>query len=283
MVRKRLMLAVLLVALVALAGCGAADTGGTPTESEPGDANGSVPGNASELAVDAMASVEGYRVEATETRAVIGPQTQVVEIEQRIEVDRATRRLHRAANQSAAGRTVAVDTYLVNGTVYERSPVYVTQFSAEWIRIDAEENFTRAFRAADPLARQMRVLETASFTANGTTTIDGHEVRRIETDADPERLEGLFAELLGGPASGFNESTVSLTDAAYTFWIDAETDLPVRVAGDIETRVSLRGQEATLEQSFTFEYDYESSVSIDLPESASSAVPLSEAVNGTGR
>lgn len=279
--RRRLLIVVVLALSVPLAGCSALDTGATPTATEPGETNGTVPDNTSEQAVEAIASIEKYSVEATETRIVIGPQRQIIEIEQRADVDRADRRLYLAANRTAAGRTVAVDTYLVNETVYERSPAYVTQFSAEWIKVDTDGNFTRAFRVADPLTSQTRVLETASFEANGTETVGGRDAYRIETDSNPERLEELLAELVGGPASAFNESTYSIEDAAFTFWIATDTNRPLRVTGDLESQVATQGQQVTLQQSFAFEYDYETAVSIDLPDAASNAVSLSEALNGT--
>jgi hypothetical protein len=281
MTRHRLVFAVVLALSVPLAGCSALDAGGTPTATTTGGENGTVPDGVSDRAAEAIESVETYRVDATETRTIVGAQTQVIEIEQSADVDRTDHRLHRAGNQSVGGRTVAVDTYLVNETVYQRSPAFVRQFSAEWIEVDTGGNFTRAFEVADPINRHHRVLETASFAADGTETIAGKEAYRIETESDPERLEDLFAELIAGPTSGFNESTYSLNDATYTFWIDAETDRPLRVAGSLESQVASRGRQVTLQQSFTFAYDYESAVSIDLPEAASNAVSLSGALNGT--
>lgn len=279
--RRRLLLAVVLAVMISVAGCSALDTGGTSTATEPEGTDGTVSGDTSERASEAIGSVQNYHVEGSETRTVIGPQRQTIEIDQRIDVNREDQRLHVAANQTALGQTVAVDTYLVNETVYERSPAYVQRFSTEWIEVDTEGNVTRAFRAADPLVRQARVLETASFEANGTETIDGQEVSRIEAEVDPERLEDLLAEVIGGPGSGFNESTYSLTNATYTFWIATDTNRPLRVSGELESQVVTQGQEVTLRQSFDFEYDY-TSVSIDLPDAASNAVPISEIINGTG-
>ncbi|MFB6228654.1 MAG: DUF6612 family protein [Halobacteriales archaeon] len=279
--RQRLLFAVVLALSVTLAGCSALDTGGDQTDAGPGETNGTIPDDISEQVIESIASVEKYRVEATQTQTIIGPQRQSVETEQRVDVNRADQRLHRTTNQTVLGRTIRTDTYLANETVYQRSPVYVQQFSTEWIEVDTEGNVTRAFRAADPLARQSRVLETASFEANGTETIDGRDVYRIEADADPEQLEDLFAELVGGPGTQFNESTYSLTDATYTFRVAADTNRPLRVTGELESQVVAQGQEVTLRQSFDFEYNYTSSVSIDLPEAASSAVPLSEILNGT--
>jgi hypothetical protein len=288
MERQRLLFVVMIALSVTLAGCSALDSGETPTGADPGDVTNTSPDamtstvspGTSEQAVKAMRSVEDYRVEGSETRTVIGPQRRTVEINQRIDVNRETQRLHIAANQTVLGQTVAADTYLVNETVYQRSPGFVQQFATEWIEVDTERNVTQAFRGADPLVRQARILETASFEANGTETIDGRDVRRIEGEVDPEQLEDLLAEVIGGPGSQFNESTYSVTSATYTFWIATDTNRPLRATGDLESQVAAQGQQVTLRQSFDFEYEY-ASVSIDLPEAASSAVPLSEALNDT--
>ncbi len=280
MERQRLLFVVILALSVTLAGCSALDTGETPTASDPGNTTSTVASSTSEQAIEAIRSVEDYSVEGSETRTLIGPQRQTVEIDQRIDVNREDGRLHIAANQTALGQTVASDTYLVNETAYQRSPAFVQRFATEWIEVDTQGNVTQAFRAADPLVRQAQILETASFEANGTETIDGREVRRIEGEVDPEQLEDLLAEVIGGPGSRFNESTYSVTGATYTFWIATDTNRPLRVTGDLESQVMSQGQQVTLIQSFDFEYDY-ASVSIDLPEAASGAVPLSEALNGT--
>jgi hypothetical protein len=276
--RRRLLVAVVLALMISFAGCSAFGDGGTDVG--PGDTNGTVPDDVSDQRINAMESVGDYRVEATEARTIIGPQRQTIEINQRIDVSREDQGLHIAANQTALGRTVTTDTYLVNETVYQRSPAFVQRFATEWIEVDTEGNVTQAFRAADPLVRQARILETASFEANGTETIDGRDVHRIEAEFDSEGLEDLFAEVVGGPGSQFNESTYSLTGATYTFWIASDTNRPLRVTGELESQVVAQGQQVTLRQSFDFEYDY-ASVSIDLPEAASSAIPLSEALNDT--
>ncbi|MFB6295503.1 MAG: hypothetical protein ABEH66_01520 [Halobacteriales archaeon] len=286
MTRTRTLFAVVAALLIASAGCSSIGSQGSPAgDPEETPTAGTPTPDGEEIrasAVDAMDAVETYRVVANESRTVIANRAQEILIEQTVTVDRTSGSLHVAANQSVAGRTIALDIYLVDGTLYQRSRAYVRQFSTEWLEVDTVENVSRVRTALDPLRRQQRLLEATNVTINGTETVDGTETYRLETSSDPERLEEVFAEQVSGPGSQLNESTYSISNASFTFWISTETTRPVKAVGAIDSTVSARGQTVSLEQSFSFQYDYESEASVDLPEGAESAVPLSEALNGTG-
>jgi len=285
MTRSRTLFAIVAALLIASAGCSSIGSQASPADPDESPAAGTSTPDGEEIqasAVDAMDAVETYRVEVNESRTVVANLERQIAIEQTVTVDRESGSLHVAANQSAAGQTVALDIYLVDGTLYQRSPAYVRQFSTEWLEVDTAENLTLVRDALDPLGRHQRILEATDVTFNGTETVDGSQVYRLETTSDPDRLEDVFAEQVSGPGNQLNESTYSISNASFTFWISTETNRPVKAEGAIDSTVSAQGRTVSLEQALSFRYDYESDSSVELPEAAKDAVPLSEALNGTG-
>jgi len=286
MTRTRPLFAVVAALLIASAGCSSIGSQASPADGSSGTPTAGTPTPDGEEiranAVDAMDAVETYRVEANESRTVVANLERQIAIEQTVTVDRTSGSLHVAANQSAAGRTIAIDIYLVDGTLYQRSPVYVRQFSTEWLEVDTAENLTLVRDALDPIRRHQRILEATEVTLNGTETVDGTETYRLETTSDSERLEEVFAEQVSGPGSQLNESTYSISSASFTFWISTETNRPVKAEGALDSTVSAQGETVSLEQAFSFRYDYASEASVELPAAAEGAVPLSEALNDTG-
>ena len=283
------MLVVVAALLIALAGCSSIGSQGSPTATPGGDTpsetatSSETPTPKAEQlrgqVVEAMDDAEQYRVRANESRTVVANLAQELSIEQDVAVDRATGNLHVDVTQSSGGRTVNVDHYVVDDTLYQRNPGFVQQFSTEWAVVDTVENLTRLRQVLDPLRRQQRILEVSEVTYNGTETVDGTEVYRLETTSAPERLEDLFVEQVAGPGSQVNESAYSISNASFTFWVSSETNLPVTVTGQLDSSISSQGQTVSLEQSFSFAYDHDASVSIELPEEADGAVRLSEALN----
>jgi hypothetical protein len=285
MTRHRTLLVVVAALLIVFAGCSSIGSQGSPTATPAeGTPSETATPEAEQLrgqAVDAMDEVEQYRVRANESRTVVANLEQQLSIEQDVAIDRATGNLHVDVTQSSGQRTVNVDNYVVNDTLYQRNPGFVEQFSTEWAVVDTVENLTRLRQALDPLWRQQRILEVSEAAYNGTETVDGTRVHRLETTSAPERFEDFFVEQVAGPGSQMNESSYSISNASFTFWVSSETYRPVKVAGRMNSSIASRGQTVSLEQSFSFEYDYGASVSIELPEEADSAVRLSEALNDT--
>lgn len=282
MTRHRILLVVVAALLIAFAGCSSIGSQGSPTPTAAEGTPTETTPDAGQLrgqAVDAIGDVEQYQVRANESRTVVANLEQELSIEQDVAINRTTGNIHVDATQSTDARTVTVDNFVVNDTLYQRNPGFVQQFSTEWALVDTVENLTRLRQALDPLRRQQRILEVSEVTYNGTGAVDGMEVYRLETTSAPERLEDLFVEQLAGPGNQINESAYSISNASFTFWVSSETYRPAKVTGRMDSTISQQGQTVSIEQSFSFEYDYDASVSIELPEEADSAVRLSEALN----
>lgn len=282
--RRAIAIAVLAVLAIALAGCSSIGPDGnsttTPTGTTLDETDGGADADAiKKQAIDAMAGTEQYRVDAEESRTLIANLRQQVQIEQTIRVDRSNRRFHASTTQSTRGQTVEVDTYLLNATIYERHPAYVRQFSTAWLSIDVSGNESLAWRARDALTRQRRVLEVAEPRLNGTARLDGTEAYRLEASPDLDRLEAAFAEVFAGSTGSLNESAYEIDDGEFTFYVATDSGRPLRVTGQLNSTISRQGTTVTLRQSFDFVYDYGAPVSIELPEAAEDAVPLSEALN----
>lgn len=283
----RAAIAILVAVAMVTAGCGSIGTQGDGTASPTGTAaqpgtSSTVSGEAlKQRAIAAMDGVQRYRVEAEESRVVEANLVRELSVGQVTRVDRPARELHVSMTQQTQGRSVESEIYLLNETLYQRHPQFVRQFSTAWISVNLSGNASRAWEARDALARQQAILEVAEPRRNGTEAIDGVDAYRLEASPDLDRLERVFAELVTGTAGSLNESTYNISDSQFTFWIAEGSDRPVRVSGHMNSTLSGPRQTIHLQQEVTFEYEYESTVSIELPDAAADAVPLAEALNGT--
>ncbi len=271
---------VAVVGLVALAGCSGLGDGGsdqttegdgtTPTTEGDGGAADVDPEQLRADALSAIADVETYRVEATQETVVRGPRNQESTVTDRAALDRTNRELRRNRTVTAAGTTVESTTYVVDRTVYARSDVYVRQYSSEWIRTDAGENFSRTWRLQDVLGQLRLVLESADgVEVTGVETVDGEAAYRTRVDVSPEAFRGVLFEVVGidpDEAEGLQVDRVE-----YVYWLDTETARPLRTTSELAFSVTVRGQTFDQNVSSTTTYDY-GDVSIDLPAAATDAV-----------
>lgn len=262
-------LAVIAVAaMLALAGCGGT-TDGTPTAD--------LDVTASEVIEDARAAmddVSSYRIagELNLTQSANNvTQSFDAEIEGRVDV--ANREAYVRQTLSAFGQSVPIDSYLVDGTFYQRSQVLVQQFDSEWIRFDVSENLTRQFRSQDELGAHLTMLGNGTVTLEARETVNGTEAYRLHVDAD-ERALGEFYQLTESRAAG-------IRNASATIWIDVETSRAVRADGHIERTVTSQGQTVTSTVDYSERFTYES-VDISLPDAASSAVEINQSGLLTG-
>lgn len=285
---RRVVVVVGIAGLLVLAGCsGLGGDGAAPMPTDDGDGTEPTPtdgGDGVDADVDseqlrsdalsAIAAVETYRIRATQETLVSGPRDRESSITDRAAIDRTSRELRRNRTLVAAGREIESTTYVVDRTLYSRSDVYVQQYSAEWIRSDASENFSRTWRLQDVLGQLERVLENADgVVVTGVETVDGREAYRTRVDISPEAFRGVLLDVVGIAPEETEGLTVDSVE--YVYWLDTETARPLRTTTELSFSVTLQGQtfDQTVSTDTTYVYD---DVSIDLPEAAEDAVNVSD-------
>jgi len=259
-----------LAAAVALAGCGA---GGQTTTAGPGDVS------AEEVRTDVLSAIDGtdgYAIAGTTNVTVLANnQEQQVSVESETRVDRAGREFSTDQTTSVLGQTTEADAYLKDGVFYQRSDAFVQAYSSEWIKQDVSGNVSRTFRTVDLLQQVEVGLENAtSLSVNGTTRIDGTEAYVLEADVNGSAIE---AYALGSLQSSGLGGSVNVTDAAITVYASTETGQPLRVVSATNASLSLRGQQIDVRSTSDARVT-EASVSVTLPEGASTAVNATTAL-----
>ncbi|MFC7134186.1 MULTISPECIES: DUF7537 family lipoprotein [Salinibaculum] len=288
-IERRHVLTVFLVALVALSGCaglgGGDDATATPTatatETPADGADGgdggtgtataeSVDVSAAEVvgpAVDAMNSVESYRFTGSLTQTVQAPNSQQnVSLELNTSVDRANQRLMSEQTIDAGVQTLTTNTYIVDGTLYQRGQQFVQQYNSEWIQVDVSSGIEEQFNRNDELGAHRVMLENSSVDLVGAQTVDGERAYRLELDVDEEALSDFY---------GFNGTSVTLQSVNTTIWVGTESNQVLRAAGDIRQQITAQGQQLTTVSTYDERFHY-TDVDITLPDAASGAVEVNQ-------
>lgn len=264
--------------MVVLAGC--AGTGGdgtaspTPSESETPD-NGAniepVDATSEEVivqAVEAMDGVDSYQLSGTLNQTVRSENGERnLRAEVNTSVDRATQRLRSSQTIDAGIQTITTTTYIVNGSVYQRSSQFVNQYDSEWIQIETAGGIQDQFNRNDELTAHRVMLENASVDLVGAQEIDGDQAYRLELDVDEDALSNFY---------GFGNASVTLQEVNATVWIDTDSNRLVRSEGTIRQQITVQGQQVTSVIRYDERFAY-TGATITLPDAASSAVE----VNGT--
>lgn len=254
-----------LAAVLVLAGCGAG--GGTTTAGPGGDVS------AADVSEDVRSAIDGtdsYATAGTTNVTVLANnQEQRISVESETRVDRANREFVADQTTSVLGQTTEAEVYLKDGVFYQRSDAFVQAYSSEWIKQDVSENVSRTFRTVDLLQQVDVGLENATaLSLNGTTRIDGTEAYVLEADVNGSAIE---AYALGSLQSSGLGGSVNVTDAAITVYASTETGQPLRVVSATNASLSLQGQRIDV-RSRSDARVTEESVSVTLPEGASTAV-----------
>lgn len=239
----------------------------TPTPDETTDGDGAPPIQSEALA--AIDAVESYHLTSNTTIVqAANNQRQTQEGVSEGVFDRAGERFRVNQTVSVAGITQEISSYLVNGTVYEYSPTYASQYGAEWVTLEPDAGF---FAQQDTLTRQQTFLANASVTTAGTETIDGTETQVLEADVNETATSAAIAARLG--ATGSNVE-YNVTNVDQRLWIDTDTGRPLRTAFSMNATVSQAGQTIDLTMSADMRFTYDREVSITLPKGAESAVSI---------
>lgn len=267
-IERRHLLLVGVAVLVALSGCSGTGNDGTATATPNGTEIEPVDATAQEVigpAIDAMEGVDAYRVTGTLNQSIRSENSQQnVTLEVDTSVDRSAMRVQSTQTASGFGRTITTDSYIVDGTVYQRSEQFTAQYNSEWIRIEIPDEFDDQFNRNDELATHRVMLQNASVELVGAQEIDGQRTYRLEVDADEEALAAFY---------GFDDGSITIESANATVWISTDTDRLVRSKGRIRQQVTAQGQQVTTVSTYDERFTYEG-VDITLPDAASSAVEV---------
>jgi hypothetical protein len=261
--------ALALVGLLVLAGC---STGAGPASATTGESPDVDPTTVRERALDAAAGVETYRVEANTTLTRSGASLARTARTESVGVfDRATRRLRVNQTTRSPAGTQRVQTYLVDGTLYQHSPAFVRRYGAEWIK-QTVGDAASAWDGLDTLARQRALLNASTVSVTRTATVDGTEAYVLAADTD-EAAFGDAARQAGLAGAG------NVTDAAATMWVARDSGRLLRSETTLNASATVQGRQVRVDQSLTVEFDYRD-VSVGLPEAASTAVNATQAAGG---
>jgi hypothetical protein len=243
----------------------------TTTESSGDDdpvTNGSEPVNADALAAagsSSLATAAGVVVDGNLTRTVqtaSGSSTVSVSFTERVDAD--ARELGVERTVQARGQTVETATYLVNGTFYERSPVYERQYGTEWVRVPAED----AWANASSTAVVTRLVNASDASAASNVTMDGDGAVVLELDVNERDLAAL---------SGFQVDD-SVNELSGTITVNASTGRVYAASIHINRTVeNTYGDEVTVVTDVTREFGAPQPVTVQLPDGADEATPI----NGT--
>jgi len=240
----------------------------TPTPEETTTGDDDVPPIQSD-ALAAIDGVESYHLTSNTTIVQAGNnQRQTQEIVAEGAFDRAREQFQVNQTVSLSGISQEISSYLVNGTVYEYSPTYASQYGSEWVTLEPDAGF---FAQQDTLTRQQTFLANASVSTAGTETIDGTEAQVLEADVNETATTAAIAARLG--STGQNVE-YNVTNVEQRLWIDTETNRPLRTAFSMNATVSQAGQTVDLTMEADMRFTYDRAVSITLPEGAESAVSI---------
>lgn len=226
---------------------------------------------ANDLKADVLAAidtVESYRVHRNRTIRRSGGIERTTILTSNRSFNRTTRELRVNLTQSSAGRTIAVERYLMNQTLYVHSQQYVRQYDSTWVKQNLSESYDAVWNASDVLARQRALLNISTVTVQGTETVAGVETYVLRAELPSEQLEDLTTNITQQGEYDINESTAM-------FWISTDSMLPVRSTINSSGQTSVRGRTIDFTQTTSVQYSgYGSRVTIQLPPAADSAVPL---------
>ncbi|WP_256296302.1 hypothetical protein [Haloarchaeobius salinus] len=184
-----------------------------------------------------------------------------------ITIDAAQRRLVVDQTVQSQGRTVNQSTYLLNDSLYIRSPALERQYGSQWVTQNVSERYDQLWRNRSALRLHTDLLNvTENLTVTGTETVRGEETYVLSlrpSDAELAELSGV----------NFGGGEVHAFDA--TFYVSTETSLVVRSDIHVNETVSVSGQ--ALQQVVDVRRDfvaYDRNVTVALPPEADDAVPV---------
>ena len=114
------------------------------------------------------------------------------------------------------------------------------------------------------LAQQQQILENASVTLEGNTTIDGTQVYNLSVDISEEQLMNVIQQQQGQNIT----SQISVDDISYSMYVTHDDYYLKRTTADMSMSAQGQSLDADLEMTFA---DFNGNVSVELPPEAENA------------
>lgn len=280
--RRHLVAVGLFAVLLALSGCTLPFGGGS--SEDPGQTLDETNVTVEEVrpgALSALSAVETYRVNGSTERVFGSPRGpddpenvvdgREVVTETQVVVNRPNRSLRAEELQRAEGQTVRVRTWVVNETLFARSPAFKgdpdrfrDDYGSEWV-VRQPSNFTARWATLDPLTRQRALLSAANLSVAGVHPETGAYVLR--GSVSPAAYERAVGGLDGRFAA--EDAEYSVTNVTVTFHVDPDTDRVRRFEGEIGLTVPTEQGVIPVTQTVELRYDdYGLPVAVETPDGA---------------
>lgn len=241
--RRTLVTAFCVVALLTTAGCAGLGGGGGPTTTEELSRAERI----QQDSTDAMRNADSYRV-AMEME--ISTDEQTIAMTNRGVYDREAQRAR--MNTSVYG--TEVQTYLDGSTMYVHT-------RDRWVVRNVSER--NLWEEENALAKQRDILASSEVTVTGTETLNGTTVTVLRVEPDPEKLKDLLAQQQGQRLDG-----VSIEDVTYHMYVVNETNRLRKM--EMQMSMDVNGQSAEADMTARY-FAYDEPVDVTIPDAARAA------------
>ena len=234
--------ATLLVALIALAGCGMLGDDQPPSDDRALEVRNET--------VDALADVDSYRTSMDIDVSASGDgQSRSITLDGEGVVNRTSKLMRTKTTVEDRSTT----RYLDGRTAYTKCPSPMSRWGIQNHSTDVE------WLSLTPLGRQVELFERTNVYWNGTATINGHDTAVIVAYPSQETLSSLPGE----SQTDLVNADANIENITTKLWIDQETSRPVRSL--LQVQISGNGVEATGNMMLDYE-EYGEPVDVYVPK-----------------
>lgn len=244
---RTLMVTAFLAVLVAVSGCQTGQQTSAPDEMPSVD----------ELREQTTAAMEDVETSSFTMDMTMDAQGQTITMSADGKMDIPAKQMKMTVDMSGSGQNLQVTQYIDGNTMYMK-------MGEQWIQREAPgQNVWQN----NQLTQQQQILEAAEIELNGTTTVDGESVYRVDMEANESTARQILEQSAGQVPAGSLEN-VDLNGFELTQYVDVETSHVRKV--DMQMDMAVQGQSSTVDMTMTFS-DFNSDVSIEIPDAAKSA------------
>mgnify|MGYP006284376835 CR=1 FL=1 len=207
-----------------------------------------------------MAAAETYAVNGSVSRTLQLP-TGTVEssVTTTGRVNRSARTLFVAETTTGHMQHLQTETYVENGTAYQRYVNYEAGGNATW---HTEAISPAEFRLLDPLARQTRLVENASVSVRNRTTLRGEPVYVAYADVEESAYTSIYDRVLWG-------QPMNVTEITFKYYTHRETGQLLQMQGLLQGVANKGNGTAVLTEEYELSFeDYGADVTVDVPSNA---------------
>ncbi|WEL20497.1 hypothetical protein [Halorhabdus sp. BNX81] len=234
--------AALLVALIALAGCGMLGDSQPPSDDRALEVRNET--------VDALADVDTYRM-SMDVGVSASAEGRSVSIS--AGGDGVVNRTSQLMRMKTTVEDRSTTSYLDSRTAYTKCPSPPTGWGVENQSTDAE------WLTLTPLGRQVEIFNRTNVYWDGTATIDGHDTAVIVAYPTQKTLSSLPGE----SQTDLTNTDGNIENITAKLWVDQETAQPVRSL--LQLKISGNGGEATANVMLDYE-EYGEAIDVHIPK-----------------